>query len=100
METLTKEEYNGILKNQGDLLLYFYRQNDAQSTLGLDTVSAIDAMIAKPFTVYIINADEQPEICKACGVKNLPEAIAIKNTRIYKRMTGLMNSQQLLYLMK
>lgn len=100
MKELKQESFNSVVASGDTLILCFYRDNHAMSTIILDSLKKVDAMHAKDFEIYIINADKEPEIKDACLVKTVPTTLSIINTRIYKKEEGILFSNQILDLIK
>jgi len=95
-QELKTENFDQTIRQGNDLLIFFYRENNAESTLTMASLKEIDGMIGRDFNIYCVNADNEPEICKACSVKSIPEVISIINTKIYKRAAGVLKSNEIL----
>ncbi len=100
MKELKSESFNSVVASGDTLILNFYRDNHAMSTITLESLKKVDTMHAKEFEIYIINADKEPEIMEACLVKKVPTTLSIINTKIHKKEEGILFSNQILDLIK
>lgn len=89
-----------VIKSNKDLILFFYKENDPTSILGRNTMNEVFALIGRPFDMYLIHADSEPEILNAFSVENVPEYISVKNRKIFKRSTDLLEVSEVLALLK
>ena len=62
MEYLTKENFDQTIRSGKKLLLCLYRKNHPGSTLALERMKEINALIARDFECYLIDTENQPEI--------------------------------------
>ncbi len=97
---LERAEFDKIICSGKDLILFFYKKNDPASILGIHTMNELNALIGKSFHLYLINVDDEPEIVKAFSVSTIPEYISVKDSKIYKRCTDLLLSNEALLLLK
>ena len=98
--SLKREDFDFVMHRGKDLILFFYRENDPASILGIQTMNEINSLLGRSFDLYLINFDEQPEIADAFSVKKIPEYITMKQTKIYKRNTELLNASEVLEMLK
>lgn len=97
---LRRSELDRVVRSGADLILFFYKKNHAPSILGIATMENVDALVAKPFQLYLIDTEDEPEITKAFSVETVPEYVTVKNRRIYKRSSDLLEPSQVLALLK
>jgi thioredoxin-like negative regulator of GroEL len=100
MKNLHREQLNAVIQTGKPLILYFYRNHQAQSIVGAAAVREIDQLIAKNFDVFCIDVDLEPEIADAFSVTEVPETISVKDKRIHRRVRGALFSNQILDLLK
>ena len=97
---LCRVEFDQVMKSKKDLLLFFYKNNDATSILGLNTMQEVFTLIARPFDMYLIDVEKEPEIANAFSIEIVPEYISMKENKIYKRSTDLLEASGALSLLK
>lgn len=97
---LKRAEFDSVMKCGKPLILYFYQEGDPASTLGMERIRQLDELVAKNFDLYIINQSEEPEICDAFDVISVPQIVAMKNCKIYKRTEDDLYTNQILDLLK
>ena len=100
IQHITKETLGSVLKSGKDLILFFYKKNDPASILGQNTMNEVNALIGKNFDLYLIDAEIEPEIAEAFSIKIIPEYIGMKESKIFKRSTDLLEVSQVLNLLK
>ena len=100
MQLITKKNLDTVLKSGKDLILFFYITNDPASILGLNTMNDVNALIGKNFDLYLIDAESEPEVAEAFSIKKIPEYISIKESKIFKRSTDLLEVSHVLNLLK
>lgn len=100
MQILTKENFDEVVRSGKELILFIYQNNQAESVLTQSAIKTIDQMIGKSFEIYLVDSDAEPEILHACSIKDVPEVITVKNTKIFKRSCGVLDSNQILNLLK
>ncbi len=100
MIELTQSGFNALIESGDDLILYVHSPNHAPSIVGMSAIQEVDGMYGKSFEIYCVDATQEPEICNALSVDELPCAIGIKNKKVYKRITGVVYSNQILDLLK
>ena len=100
MKEMKQENFNALVASGNTLILCFYKDNHAMSTITLDSLKKVDAMHGKEFEIYIINADKEPEMIEACLVNTIPTTLSIVNTKIHKKEEGILFSNQILDLIK
>ena len=100
MTEITTEKMDHIVRKGEDQLILFYRKSHAPSTILMDTFQSVDALVGKDFSCYTVDVAEEPIIADAFGIKDVPEIIAMKNTKIFKRSTRLLYTNQILDLLK
>ena len=96
MDALTRENFDLVIKNEKNILIYIYKDNDPKSLLGLDPIKQLDKMFAKNFSIYLLNSDTQPEAVSALNSKIVPELIFIKNSHIIYRSVEQLYTNQIL----
>lgn len=96
MDALTRENFDLVINNDKNILIYIYKDNDPKSMLGLDPIEQLDRMYAKDFSIYILNSDTQPEVASALDSRIVPELVFIKNSRIVYRSTEQLYTNQIL----
>ena len=97
---VSKEIFDPLMKSGKDLILFFYKKNDAASILGLNTMNEVNALIGKNFELYLIDVESEPEIAEAFSIKIIPEYISMKENKIFKRSTDLLEVSRVLNLLK
>ena len=97
---LHRAEFDSIIRNGTDLIIFFYKEGDAASTLGIESMEEVNHLIGKSFELYFVNTESEPDITQAFSVKNVPEYISMKKTKIYKRSTNLLQPSEILALLK
>lgn len=97
---LRRADLDDVIKSNKDLILFFYKENDPTSILGCNTMKEVFELIGRPFDMYLIHADSEPEILNAFSVKSVPEYISVKNSRIYKRSTDLLEVSEVVALLR
>ena len=100
MEHITREGFDLIMKSGEKLLLYFYREGDAASFLGMNTMKEIEQLLGRDFNIYLVNVDLEPEISYAFANTIAPEFITMKDCKIHKRSTDRLTASQVLELLK
>lgn len=102
MKQLQREEFNEIIKSGNDLILFFYQTGQAASELAGKSLDEVDGMLGKAFEIYVVNADDQPEICNACSVPfdQIPYFISVRQSKVLRRANGILYSNQILDLLK
>lgn len=99
-DVLKKEDFNRTVSNDNRLLIFFYKDEDAESMITLSSLNEVEQMFGRNFHIYSVNSNFEPEICDACSVTKIPEIISIIDTKIYKRKTGILRSNEILDLLK
>lgn len=98
---LQRVEFDGVMKCGRDMILFFYnKEGDAASTLGIQTMNDVNALVGRDFDLYFVDASAEPDILRAFSVKSVPEYVSMKQCRIYKRSTDLLYANQVLSLLK
>ena len=97
---LKRAEFDSVMHSGENLLIYFYKEKDPASTLGMERIRQLEQLVAKNFRIYIVDISEDPEICDAFDVVSAPQIVAMKNCRIYKRTEDLLYANQILDLLK
>ena len=97
---LCRAEFDQVMKCDRDLLLFFYKHNDPTSILGLNTMYEVFCLIGRPFDMYLIDVEKEPEIVNAFSVKTVPEYISMKENKIFNRSTDLLQASGALSLLK
>jgi len=100
LKQLIREEFEQVMHKNQDLILLFYQKENAACQLAMQTLEEIHSMHARPFDIYVIDIDAEPEISFAFDIKNVPEYISMKNSKIYKRSCKLLYTNQILDLLK
>lgn len=100
LQELKRENFDQTVRQGNDLLIFFYKENNAESSLTISAIKQVNQMIGRNFQIFVVNADQQPEICNACSITHIPQVISIINTKIYKRATGIIKSNEILNLLK
>ncbi len=100
LKHLCRAHFDQVIRGENDLILFFYRKEDPSSILGLNAMNDVFSFIAKPFDMYLIDIDAEPDITAAFSVKNVPEYISVKNQKIYKRSTELLEPSEILSMLK
>ncbi len=100
MNYINSENMNQTVRMGEDQLILFYKKNHAASTILLDSFRSVDSLIGKNFSCYLVDADMEPAVLDAFGVNAVPEIIAMKGTKIYKRSNNLLAANQILNLFK
>lgn len=100
MKDLMKDGFDSVMKSGKDLIILFYKKENAASTIAMSTMKEVDSLHARPFDTYTVDIDAEPEIAKAFDIKMVPEYISMKNCKIFKRNTDLLYSNQVLDLLK
>ncbi len=100
MDVLRREEFDQVIRSGNDIIIFCYKENDAESTLGMKALETIERMYGKNFNTYIVNILNEPEIVSALGSTDHAEFICIKKTKIYSRKTGIIYSNEILELLK
>lgn len=100
MTLLTSNEFNRKIESGTDLIIYIYSPSDPLSVVGMSSIIEIDGMHAKSFEVCLVNFLTEKEICNALSANQIPSVIAIKNKKIYKKLSGSFYSNQVLDLLK
>ena len=88
MIELHAEEYNDLLYSGQDLLLFFYRENEAQSDLQEAILRDVDRLIPKRFEICKILCPDEKLLMDLFNVKETPQMIMIRDKRIYKKQEG------------
>lgn len=97
---LQREEFNEIMQQGNDLILFFYKKNDATSILGLNTMKEVYQLIGRTFEMYLVDVEAEPDIAKAFSIEIVPEYISMRKTKISKRCTDLLEPSKVLDLLK
>lgn len=97
---LKRAEFDSIMNSGNPLIIYFYREGDPASVLQMQRIAQLDELVAKNFGLYIVDVSEEPEISAAFDVESVPQIIAMKNSKIYKRTEDLLYTNQILDLLK
>ncbi len=100
MEQLKREDFNDVILSGEVSLIFFYKAYHSISTLSLESIREVDQLIGKSFKTYSVDVDLEPEICDALSIQHAPEFICIKNSKVHKRATGFLYSNQILDLLK
>lgn len=100
MIELQKEDFDRVIRSGSDLIIYFYQKGDANNVLVESAIQEVDGLIGKNYSVYQVDVDMQPEICRACSISQWPEIISVKNSKIHKRINGTAYANQVLDLLK
>ena len=59
-----------------------------------------DQLVGKQFQMFLVNVDSEPEIAEAFSIQTVPEYISMKNCKIFKRSTELLEVSKVLDLLK
>ena len=98
---LQRAEFESVMRSGKDLILFFYnKEGDAASTLGAETMKEINSLVGKSFDLYLVDVLAEPDIVAAFSVKNVPEYIPMKRTKIFKRSSDLLRAGEVLALLK
>jgi thioredoxin-like negative regulator of GroEL len=97
---LKRAQFDSVMHCGMPLLIYFYKEGDAASTLGMESIRQLDHLVAKDFGLYIVDVSEEPEISEAFDVNTVPQIVTMKNSKIYKRSENLLYTNQILDLLK
>ena len=97
---LKRAEFDAVMKSGKPMILYFYQEGEPASVLGMERIRQLDQLLAKNFDLYIVNVSEEPEISAAFDVESIPEIIAMKNSKIYKRTSDDLYTNQILDLLR
>ena len=97
---LKKENFDQTVLKEKRLLVFFYKEDDAESMITLSSLNEVEQMFGRDFYIYSVNSFSEPEICDACSVTKTPEIISIIDAKIYKRKTGILKSNEILNLLK
>ncbi len=89
MTELRGEDYNQLLYSGAGFLLFFYRQNDAESSLQRDVLAEVERLIPKPCEIYCVNADTETELKELFDITAVPQVILIDRQRTQGRLIGL-----------
>ena len=89
MTELHSEQYNDLLYQGNEMVLFFYREKEAESVLQRDVLKEIDRLVPRSFEIYPVNADAETLLTELFSVKNTPEVIVLKDKKIWKRSQGL-----------
>ena len=89
MTELHSEQYNNLLFQGNEMVLFFYREKEAESVLQRDVLKEIDRLVPRSFEIYPVNADNETLLTELFSVKNTPEVIVLKDKKIWKRSQGL-----------
>ena len=100
MDIIKMENMNEIVQKGEDQLILFYKPNHAPSTLLLDAFRSVDSLVGKNFSCYTVDANSEQIVMDAFGVNDVPEIISMKNTKIFKRSSKILYSNQILDLLK
>ncbi len=98
---LQRAEFDSVMHSGKDIILFFYyKEGDAASTLGIQTMNEVNALIGRSFDLYLVDADAEPDIVQAFSVKSVPEYVSMKKTKIHKRSSDLLRPSEVLALLK
>ncbi len=100
LQELKRENFDQTVKQGDPMIIFFYKETNAESVLTMTSIKEVNQMIGRNFQIYLVNADLEPEICNACNVRHIPEIISIINTKIFKRAVGVLKSNEILSLLK
>ncbi len=100
MKELKRGIFDSVMTSGNDLIILFYKKENAKCTLAMETLKEVDLLFAKPFDTYTVNIDLEPEIASAFDIIDVPEYISMKKCKIFKRSTDLLYSNQILDLLK
>ena len=100
MEKLRKDDFDQIIRTGDDIIIFCYKDNDAESLLGMKAFDTVDQMIGKSFRTYIVNIINEPEIITALGATDRAEFFCIKNKKIYNKKNGVFYSNEILDMLK
>ena len=97
---LRRAEFDSIIRGGIDLIIFFYKEGDAASVLGIESMKDVNHLIGKSFELYFVNTDSEPDIAQAFSVEKIPEYVSMKKNKIYKRSTDLLQPSEILALLK
>lgn len=97
---LHRDGFDEVMRCGKDLIIFFYKEGDALSILGMQTMREVSSLICRSFDMYFVDALGEPDILYAFSVKNAPEYVAMKNSKIYKRSNDLLKPSEVLALLK
>lgn len=98
---LQRAEFDTVMHCGKDLILFFYyKEGDAASTLGIHTMNEVNALIGRSFDIYFVDVLAEPDIVQAFSVKSVPEYVSMKNCKIHKRSSDLLQTSEVLALLK
>lgn len=100
LKHLQRAEFDSVMKNGRDMILFFYKKMDPASILGMNSMKEVEALIGRSFDLLLVDTELEPEIAKAFSVEKIPEYISMKQCKIFKRSTDLLEPSGVLSLLK
>ncbi len=103
METikhLQRAEFESVMHNGRDMILFFYKKMDPASILGINTIEEVNDLIGRGFDLYLVDVDNESDIANAFSVETIPEYVSMKNCKIFKRSTDLLQPSGVLAMLK
>jgi len=100
IKRLHRAEFDRVMRNGKDLIILIYKENDPYSTICLNTIKEVNALIGKSFDLYLVDSDAESDVVTALGTKLVPEYISMKQCKIYKRSNDLLKANEVLLLLK
>ncbi len=98
MTELRGEDYNPLLYSGVKFLLFFYRPNDAASSLQKDVLSEVDRLIPRPCGIYCVNADSETELKELFDIDSVPQIVLIDKQRKRGQWKGLQSYREIVRL--
>jgi thioredoxin len=98
---MTKADYEALYKGKSKkVLIDFYAEWCIPCQKMKPFLKKIETTMAKDVEVVRINADENPELCQAIGVKGLPYVLIYKGDKMVWSKLGYASEEELVKLIK
>jgi len=96
--TINKENFNEIIKGNNKILVDMWAPWCGPCRMLGQILQELDE--TDEIVLGKINCDEEPELCQAFNVTNIPLLLLFENGKITKKSVGLISKEQVLELYK